>query len=285
MNSFRNEDILGLALSRADGRLKKLDITDRNAVDECISHYRPDVIIHSAAIRKPDICENDPDYTYKINVEATASVVESAVKCGAWVLYISSDYVFDGTNPPYKADDKTNPLNIYGKSKLEGEEILRAKMPSGGILRVPILYGPVEDLDECGITQLVKQILSGQSGVVESWATRYPTHVANVADACLMLAKAWHAGNENVRRGGVFQFSGEDPVTKADMARIIGEILSIDISQLKIDPSGPIGAPRPRDCHLDCSRLETLFNLKRTPFLDGLKAVIHDAGYGIRNAG
>ncbi|OVE74258.1 hypothetical protein BVX94_00875 [bacterium B17] len=274
MDAFSEEDVLGLAYSRAAGNLKKLDITDPEAVNACISEYKPEVIIHSAAVRTPDTCQNDPEYTYKMNVGATASVVESALKCGAWVLYISSDYVFDGTNPPYMADDQTNPVNIYGKSKLEGEEVMRSQMPDGGILRVPILYGPVKDLEECGITQLIKQVLSGESGIVEAWATRYPTHVADVANVCFLLANAWCANNKNVRLGGVFQFSGDEPVTKADMAKIIGNIAKKDISQLKVDSSGPIGAPRPQDCHLDCSRLEELFELKRTPFEDGLSSII-----------
>ncbi len=274
MKAFEGEEALGLALSRAAGPLKKVDLTDRGALEECIGSFRPEVIVHSAAIRKPDICQNDPELTRLINVGATEWIAEAADECGAWVLYLSTDYVFDGTAPPYDIGDEPNPVNVYGKTKLEGERALLGRSPHCAVLRVPILYGPVESLGESAITIIAEQVLSKESAGIDAWATRYPTHVEDVARVCLSLAMAWRDGNEEVRRGGIFHFSGDEPMTKADMARVIGEVLGADASHLEPDTSGPSGAPRPRNCRLDCSRIERLFEPKRTPFRQGVAEVL-----------
>jgi len=274
MKAFEGAEVLGLALSRAGGALKRVDITDRDAVDEAVRTFGPDVIVHSAAMRKPDICQNDQALTYRINVDATARIAESARACGAWVLYLSTDYVFDGTAPPYDVDDAPNPLNVYAKSKLGGERALLDRMPHCAVLRVPILYGPVEELAESAVTVIAEQVLSKAQSTIDAWAVRYPTHVEDVARACLLLARAWSDGSEEVRRGGVFHFSGDEPMTKSDMARVIGEILGVATSHVAADAAGPGGTPRPRNCHLNCSRIEQLFELRKTPFRGGMAKIL-----------
>jgi dTDP-4-dehydrorhamnose reductase len=276
MKAFAQEDVLGLALSRTGESLSRLDLTDRVAINDCVGEFSPDVVIHSAAIRKPDICENDPDLTHRLNVDSTRWIAEAAKECGAWVLYISTDYVFDGTAPPYSIDARPNPLNIYGQSKLDGEKALLEVSPDNGVLRVPILYGPVEYMDESAITVIARQVSSGNQSQIDHWATRYPTHVDDVASACLGLTQAWIEENEQVRRGGIFHFSGDEPMTKADMAAVIGEVLGLDTSHLEPSSSPPPGAPRPRDCCLDCSRIEGLFDVTRTPFEDGIREILAD---------
>lgn len=99
-----------------------MDITDERIVNKIISEYRPEYIFHCAAYTAVDKAEENPELAYKINVEGTKNIAKAASNIDAKLVYISTDYVFDGTNAgEYNPDDKTNPMSIYGKTKLQGE--------------------------------------------------------------------------------------------------------------------------------------------------------------------
>ena len=104
-----------------------LDITDESAVELAIRTARPDVVIHAAAWTAVDACESDPEKALLVNGTATKYVADAAHAVGAHVVYISTDYVFDGNkNSPYEEDDAPNPQSVYGSSKLAGERALGA---------------------------------------------------------------------------------------------------------------------------------------------------------------
>ena len=145
-------EVLGLAYSRAKGNLKKVDLRNKDEVESVIEEFKPSLVIHSAAERRPDIVEKSEEETKMLNVTATRTIAEASAKADAFFLYISTDYVFDGTSPPYKPTDKPNPLNKYGQSKLDGENVTLEFLPRSGVLRVPILYGPVEYIHESAVT-------------------------------------------------------------------------------------------------------------------------------------
>ena len=160
MKEFLNSDkweVLGLAHSRAKNVLRKVDLLDFDESKRVVKEFKPHVLIHSAAERRPDIVENDERTCTKMNVGVTKALVEAINELNSdretpdhFMVYISTDYVFDGTSPPYKPLDEPNPLNKYGKSKLEGEQVMHHS--EGAILRVPILYGDVEYLKESAVT-------------------------------------------------------------------------------------------------------------------------------------
>ena len=116
-----------------------LDVCDRDATIEAMRSSRPDVIIHAAAWTAVDACESDPDRAMRDNGEATRNVVDAARACGARVMYVSTDYVFDGTKPiPYVEGDTPNPTSVYGASKLAGE---RAMGEMDAIVRISWVCG------------------------------------------------------------------------------------------------------------------------------------------------
>jgi S-adenosylmethionine synthetase len=94
---------------------------DSEAVHHIIHDFQSHVVVHCAAERRPDVVESQPDAASQLNVAASGNLATEAAAVGAFLIYISSDYVFDGTNPPYTEEDTPNPLNLYGKTKLEGE--------------------------------------------------------------------------------------------------------------------------------------------------------------------
>jgi len=221
------------------------------------------------------VCEHDPAAARALNVEAVRSITAAARRRGAWVLSISTDYVFDGTHPPYRTDDAPNPLNAYGHSKLEGERALLETSDDALVLRLPLLYGPIVGWHESAVTSLVPAVVaSAQPGAsaapMDAWATRYPTFTPDVAFVIRELLLRC-ADGEPVR--GVAQWSGDEPMTKYEIARRIAQALGVE-ARLLAQPTPTDSTPRPRDCHLDSSRLEELGMGRRTGFDVAIRAVL-----------
>lgn len=118
-----------------------MDITDKQAVEKYVENFRPDVIIHCAAYTNVDEAEGDPETCRKVNVEGTKYLVQAAKQVNAKIIYISTDYVFDGENPdPYQVNEPANPQSIYGRTKYEGEKLVR-EYPKHFIVRIAWVFG------------------------------------------------------------------------------------------------------------------------------------------------
>ena len=266
----RDIELTGTAFSRARAPVIKADLTDSAEVAALFASIKPDFVIHAAAERRPDIVDRNPSQARALNVAATEMVARACALSGAFLLYISTDYVFDGSNPPYFPDSLVNPLNEYGKLKLEGETRVAAAMTAAGaevvtgaatgaaakaaILRLPILYGPVERLDESSVTELALLLKKGQACRVDNWARRYPLHVDDVAAA---IEKIIDAG---ASRSGcpIYLLSGPVAYTKYEMLTIMAKTLGMDASFATPDAAPPKGAPRPKDCGMDTTLIEAL---------------------------
>lgn len=265
-------DVLGLAYSRAREGLRKVDLCDPKQVENVLDEFQPQVVIHSAAERRPDVVEKKSDSALALNVSATESLATLCAQRKIYVLYISSDAVFDGKAPPYKPHSATNPLSIYGQSKRDGE-IAVLKHSGMGVLRVPVLYGMVEDLSESSVTSVFSVLLnSDKSGKVSDYERRYPTHVNDCAAVCVGLAE------EQLKSGnaqGIWHWSSNECFTKYAMAGVMAELFGLKSDHLVPvrEPSG--GAPRPFDSHLDVSETEKAIPfIQRTPFREGIKQVL-----------
>ncbi|MBC7327237.1 dTDP-4-dehydrorhamnose reductase [bacterium] len=121
---------------------QELDITDSRKVMETICSLKPDIVIHCAAFTNVDQCELEPDKAYLVNTVGTWAVASACARIGASLVYISTDYVFDGAKgAPYIEVDEPNPLNVYGKSKLGGEKVVLMNLQRFFIVRTAGLYG------------------------------------------------------------------------------------------------------------------------------------------------
>lgn len=272
------DGLIGTAYSRSAAPLQKLDLTDERAVRQAFAKWAPDLVVHSAAERRPDVVDGDPAAAQRLNVGATGWLAALAAASGARFIYISTDYVFDGTAPPYAADARPAPLNAYGRMKLAGEEAVGAAYCAIGesafaLLRIPILYGRVENLAESPVTELAARLLEGRAFKAEDWAMRYPAHADDVARAVALIAErlmqtAAHAA------GGAYHFAGSEQLTKYAMALIIARELGVEASLVQADPRPPSGAPRPKDCRLDACRLGALGFVPRIRFADGVREAL-----------
>ena len=261
-------DVKGVAFSRAKPPLEKLDLTDEDAVARFFARYRPEVVVHLAAERRPDVVDRELPKAQAINVGATQTIARECARHGAFLLLISTDYVYDGTSPPYYPDSPVHPLNAYGRMKLESEYVAERALsgilgpsggrPAGAVLRIPILYGPVESLQESSVTEVALALKSKTPRKVEHWARRYPAHVDDVSSAIMAIVDACLSGKSSFGPFPRFLLSGNHAYTKYEMIQIMARALGLDASHIQPDPSPPTGAPRPRDCRMDSSLLESL---------------------------
>lgn len=266
-------EITCAVFSRVMAGAVKADLTDPADVASLFGAARPEFVIHAAAERRPDVVDGNPAQAAALNVQATENVAQACAGSGAFLLYISTDYVFDGRNPPYFPDSPVNPLNEYGRLKLEGERRVAAALPSGrfAILRLPILYGRVERLGESAVTELASNFSARREPrAVEHWANRYPLHVDDAAAAIGKILDARVTGRSPASWSPVYLLSGRETLTKYEMILIMAEALGIDASFITPNPSPPKGAPRPRDCRMDTGLLEGLGYRQAIGFREGI---------------
>mmetsp|Transcript_4831 Transcript_4831/g.8364 ORF Transcript_4831/g.8364 Transcript_4831/m.8364 type:complete len:364 (-) Transcript_4831:183-1274(-) len=282
-------EVLGLGRSRLAhvraGEVRSCDLTEDGAAEKVVEDFRPEVVVHLAAERRPDAVSKDPERARRLNVDVVQQLATTCRRLKIWLLFVSTDYVFDGTAPPYRHDAEPNPLNGYGKQKFEAEKIveLEASKPwpeacengdapqqwDWAVLRVPLLYGNVEFLGESSVTDLFEKLRQGQLAEADDLQKRYPTHCGDVALVLRRMLEVHVGGN---RLNGYFHFQGAECLTKYDMVRVIGEIVGLDITAVTASKVAPKVA-RPEDSQLDCSRLENyLGDLSkfRRSFRDGL---------------
>jgi dTDP-4-dehydrorhamnose reductase len=268
--------IVRTAFRHSDANTVTLDIRDENAVRRFVAKHKPDAIVVAAAERRPDVCENDPTLANALNVDALRFIANAAMEIDAWVLSISTDYVFDGTRPPYRPDDTPNPLNAYGRSKLMGEHALLNSGARSCVLRLPLLYGPVANWGESAVTSLVPAIVESADGdalaVMDAWATRYPTFTPDVA---VVIRQLLQRDSSGAAINGLVHWSGDEPMTKFDIAQCIARVLGIEA---RIAPQfTPTDAtPRPQNCFLASEAPDSLQSGRRTPFEFAIRSVLRN---------
>lgn len=203
---------------------KELDIRDENQVKEVIASSQPDAIIHTAAMTNVDACEKDPEGCRLLNVDATAYLVEAAREAGAYFLHLSTDFIFDGENGPYREEDSPNPLSNYGRSKLESEQLVQA-MPRGtwAILRTIIVYGVVADMSRSNIVLWAKGALEKKQPLnVVNDQFRMPTLAEDLAAACVLAVEK--------RAEGIFHISGPDYMSILEIVQRVARFFQLDQS-------------------------------------------------------
>ncbi|KAJ3253474.1 hypothetical protein HK103_000506 [Boothiomyces macroporosus] len=252
----KNNAVVGTAFSRTEGSLLKLDLTNPTKVEEFIKAHKPQIVVHCAAERKPDVCASDEEGTLKLNVESSKQLAKLSVQYSFKLIYISTDYVFDGKKPPYEPEDQPNPLNFYGKSKYMGEQAILEHAPSSIILRVPILYGHTLFNAESAVNILIDVISNPKPVEMDHFQSRFPTNVQDVALAISKIIDLLKQKDIN----GVYHFSAKERMTKYEMCQIFSEILNINIDHLKPNaepPKDPV-ATRPVDVQLSTKKLESV---------------------------
>ena len=248
---------------------ERLDVADRDQVMGAVEQVRPDVIVHAAAWTAVDACEGDPARAFAVNALGTRHVAEAARRWAAHVVYVSTDYVFDGTaDHPYVEWDRPNPLSVYGRSKLGGELELG---PDATVVRTSWV---------CGFhgANMVKTVLrlAGGDSILRFVDDQHgcPTFTADLAGAIAVL------GCE--RLPGVFHLTNSGPTSWFGFARAVLEATGADparvepISTADLDPPRP--APRPANSVLDNCAWRSLGLPALPPWQEALDRLVRALG-------
>jgi len=202
--------------------LPEHDITNLTAIVDTVSRFRPDAIVHGAAITNVDGCESDPDLAYRVNVLGTRNMAAAAIETGARMAYVSTDYVFDGTrDDPYREWDDINPLSVYGRTKAVGERIVRQMVPRHYVARTAWLYHNggrnfVETVIRLAEEREQLQMVTDELGS--------PTYAPDLAAALAALLRLPAYGTYHLTNAGV--------CSRFDWAQAILELAGIDSCEL-----------------------------------------------------
>lgn len=246
------------------------DITDRDAVRDYILNYHPDVIVHCSAYTAVDRAEDEEETCYKVNVEGVKYIAETAKELDAKLVYISTDYVFDGSGDNFfNIDDKTGPLNVYGKTKLGGEEEVKKLLDKYFIIRISWVFGLngnnfIKTMMKLGESRAELNIVADQVGS--------PTYTYDLAPLiCDMI---------ETEKYGVYHATNEGECSWAEFAEYIFSVTGQNVLVHYITTEEyPVKAARPKNSRLSKISLDEA-GFKRLPdWKDAVKRYIDAVKY------
>lgn len=268
MQAFARHDVNVLALDRT-----QLDLTDTEAVRSTVQKNQPDLIINPAAYTAVDKAESEPELAYAINALAPQVLAEEAVKIGAKLIHFSTDYVYAGDKQGvYVESDHTAPLSVYGKSKLAGEDAIRAVGVQHLIFRTSWVYGAYGKNFMNTILRLASE-REGLRIVADQFGA--PTSSNGIAQAVIASMAAWDS------QSGTYHLVNAGDTSWYGFARAIVE----DYAKLGLNPplktavqnihaiatqDYPTPAARPANSRLDCSKLKQDFGVELPNWRDAL---------------
>ncbi len=261
-----------VALTRSE-----LDISDADAVNNCIAQIKPDLIINAAAYTAVDKAEQEQKLAYAINRDGPANLARAAKNIGAAILHISTDYVFAGDAAgSYREDDATAPQGVYGQSKLDGELAVATANDKHIILRTAWVFGEhgnnfVKIMIRLGSTRDSLGVVADQEGG--------PTYAGDIANTLLAIAQHYASGKPTP--WGTYHYSGLPHVSWFGFANAI----FAEVEQANVYPKNiphlnaittadyPTPAKRPANSKLDCHKLEQAFGIAPSDWKTALKNI------------
>ncbi|RZL15518.1 MAG: NAD(P)-dependent oxidoreductase, partial [Pedobacter sp.] len=194
----------------------EMDILNPQQVSEVIDKYQPDAIIHTAAMTNVDTAEADKELCYQLNVVAVQNLLSLCEEKNIQLIHLSTDFVFDGEEGPYKEDDPVNPVSYYGESKVLAEEIIKKSTVNWVVIRTILVYGITNDMSRSNIVLWAKSALEKRlpiNVVNDQW--RMPTLAEDLAEACLLAIEK--------KTRGIYHVSGKDYMSIADLVRKVAD--------------------------------------------------------------
>jgi dTDP-4-dehydrorhamnose reductase len=258
------------------GNFVKLDVSNKELVNEAFKRVKPDVVVHAATLTDVDKCELNKEFAWKINVEGTRNIAESAKNTGSFLIYISTDYVFNGEKGWYTELDKPDPINHYGLTKLKAEELVKAQ-DEYFIARPSVIYGSTPAAGKVNFALWLIETLRKEEHVkivTDQWNT--PTLNTNLAEMTLEAAER--------RLTGTFHLCGATRVYRFQFAQLIAE--TFGLSKKLIDPvlSSQFNWPakRPMDSSLDTAKAQQTLKNKPLEIHEALKRLKFELSSGSR---
>ena len=256
--SFRPRDI--------PGRLEPLDLADAPAVRARLDGFRPDLIVHCAALADADRAQREPDLARRLNVDVTATLAQVARRLGAKMMFVSTDLVFDGRKgAPYVENDPPCPLSVYGQTKLDAERVVRAGCDAWLIARTSLIVGPSprgnRGLDE----KLGAALREGRAVKLFMDEFRCPIAVCDLAAAMLELADS--------PLNGVFHLVGSERLSRHEIGMRIARRFGWPTTTIEAKSTRdvPMNPPRPADLVLDNAKARSTLKTRLRGLTEALE--------------
>ena len=247
----------------------KMDLKNREMISSILTEKKPDIVIHLGAMTGVDLCEKEKTSASEINTKATEIIAKECSKLNSFLVYVSTDYVFDGNLGMYKEDDVTNPLGFYGKSKLEGEKVVQNFSTNCCIARTSTPFGlhpTKKSFPMWVIENLQKQ---KQIDVLIDQFTS-PTYIPNLSRMLIEISERHITG--------IIHTAGASKISRYQMASMVSDKLNLDstlLKQISIDEMKWV-AQRPKDSSFDVSRANSILNEKPQKIDQSLNLFINE---------
>ena len=267
-NVLLNHSLLAtgrIIISKEEYQTLELDITNQKQIKEIINYYRPDIIIHLAAMTDVDGCEKNPETAFDINVKATENLLASF---RGKFIYISTDYVFDGENGPYKEDDKVNPVSVYGKTKLYGEDLVRNSDTNWVILRSNVIFSFQERTKASFIDWVVDSLKNKKSISVVDDQWNNPTCTIDLAEVISKIIEK--------DLDGLYHYGGGDLLNRFEFAKMIATTFKLKEELIEPISTKSLNqlALRPLKSGLCTSKIELDLGIEALPIQKALDRMV-----------
>jgi len=243
----------------------RMDIVDGGEVARVLSRVKAELVVHAAAETNVDKCEINKKLAWSVNAEGTRNISAACGKIGAKLIYVSTDYVFDGEKGLYSEDDEANPINHYGVTKLEGENSVRELCEDFIIARTSVLYGWHPSKVNFA-TWVIDSLRNGReiSAVEDHYNS--PTLADNLAETILRIMRMDVAG--------VYHLAGSERISRYGFAIKIAEVFELDrslIAPVKMDDLKVWVAKRPTDSSLSVNKAKHELQASLLDIREGLR--------------
>ncbi len=259
--------------SRVESR--RMDLSDLDGLRMFLLNHFPDAVVNAAAIAVPAAVDVDPESAQRMNVYMPQSIAELVHHVSGRFIHISTDMVFDGKKGDYQTSDMPNPVNRYGKQKLEAEKaVLAAAAESSVVLRVPLLTGNSLRGNRSLHENLFRQWASGQVPQLFTDEMRSPCSVENLAEVVTELC-------ERSNLSGIFHWSGKETISRYAMGKAILEFFNLPedlIAATTVDAVYPNGG-RQKNLSMLSSPLSGKLKTQQQTFADQLEEMIVPLAY------
>lgn len=218
------------------------DVCDEVQLKSVFLDFKPDIVIHTVALANVETCEKDVEECRKVNVDPIKTFVVLAEEYNFHFIQLSTDFIFDGEDGPYAEEALPNPLNEYGKSKLEAERLLQNSEMRWSVIRTILVYGKPHEITRSNVILWVKNSLEqGKEIQVVTNHYRMPTLVEDLVDATVTIIQ-----NEKT---GVYHICGNELLSVYEIAQEVASFWKLDASLIKPVHSNafPAGTPRPEN--------------------------------------
>jgi dTDP-4-dehydrorhamnose reductase len=249
----------------------KLDITNQNQVFNLFNKLKPDAAIHTASETNVDKCETEKKLAWEVNVDGTRNIAEACQTSGAKLLYISTDYVFNGKKGNYNEEDEPNPINYYGVTKLEGENQVIQHCKNYAILRTSVLYG-WHPWKQNFATWAINELKQNKEITVVEDHYNTPTLADNLAEMAI------EAIPKDLQ--GVYHACGSERIGRYEFARQIARAFDLNqnlIRPIKMEQLTAWIAKRPRDSSLNTDKIRSQLEAKPLNMTEGLDIMKKEA--------